>query len=263
LFGLAEGGAGCAIEYGCGIIFQVTPSGAYSIVHNFDLTHGGITLGAVTPDNMSPIRGSDGNYYGTTGEGGSGTAIACQTGGCGVLYALVVNDFSVAASAFKPGTISPGASSTSAVNVAAVGGFSTTVALACSVQPAPAIAPKCSISPSSVTPGTAATLTVSTTAPTVAGLDSGARSGPFYAFWLPLAGLAVAVVDLGSDRRERIIAALLLPCVLLCFVFAAACGGGTPMSTGSNGTPAGTYTITVTGTSGFLQHSTTTTLTLQ
>jgi uncharacterized repeat protein (TIGR03803 family) len=258
LFGLAQGGTGCPLnEYGCGIIFQVTSSGAYSIVHNFDGTDGHM-------GNPGPIRGSDGNYYGTTFTGGTGTASACQTGGCGVLYALVMNDFSVAASAFQPGTISPGTSSTSAVNVAAVGGFSTAVALACSVQPTAAIAPSCSVSPSSVTPGTAGTLTVSTTAPTMAGLPSGGRSGPFYAFWLPLAGLAVAVVDLGSDRSEkRKMAALLLPVALLLgLVFTIACGGSSTMSMSSKGTPAGTYKITVTGMSGFLQHSTTTTLTV-
>ena len=257
LFGLAYGGI-LTCPGGCGVIFQVTSSGAFSLVHKFDGTQGWLEQAG-----SGLLRGNDGNYYGTTLQGGTATGNGCQ-GGCGVLYALVVNDFSVTASAFNPGTISPGASSTSAVNVAAVGGFSTSVALACSVQPTSALAPTCSISSNSVTPGTAATLTVRTTAPGMAGLPIHRRSGPFYGFWLALAGLAVAWVDLGLDRRERLkLATLLLPgALLLGLAFTAGCGGSSTTSTGGSGTPSGTYKVTVTGTSGFLQHSTTTTLTV-
>jgi phosphatidylinositol-3-phosphatase len=174
-------------------------------------------------------------------------------------------DFSVSASPLTPGTVSPGASSTATVNVATAGGFSSAVALSCSVQPLPSLAPKCSISPSSTTAGTAAILTVSTTGPTAGALPSSAGSALFYALWLSLLGLVVAGVNFGSERTRKGEAVILAWVLLTGLVFEVACGGGSTSSSGggSNGTPVGTYTITVTGTSGSIQHSITTMLTVQ
>jgi len=171
-------------------------------------------------------------------------------------------DFSLTASAFSPSTVSPGGSSTATVDLAAVGGFSDPIALSCSVQPSPALAPKCSV-PNSANPGTSVALTVTTTGQTAGILRSGSGSRPLYALWLPLLGLTVVGVGFTSQQRKKgkIPAAMLECLAVAALVFVVACGGGN--HGGGDGTPPGTYTVTVLATSsGFLAHSTTTTLTV-
>jgi hypothetical protein len=176
-------------------------------------------------------------------------------------------DFSLAASAFSPSTVSAGGSSTATVDATAIGGFSNPIALSCSVQPSPALAPHCSV-PNSVNPGASATLTVTTTGPSAGVLPSKPGSGPLYALWLPLLGLALAGFGFdsqkGKGKNGRIPATMLVCLLFVGLVFAAACGGGGSNNGGGGGTPPGAYTVTVTATSsGSLAHSTTSTLTVR
>jgi uncharacterized repeat protein (TIGR03803 family) len=62
-----EGGIGFSqCSNGCGTIFKVTTGGTLTTLHQFDVKDGYLTL-----DTASLVQGTDGNFYGTTGNGGS------------------------------------------------------------------------------------------------------------------------------------------------------------------------------------------------
>ncbi len=71
------GGTGSSCQFGCGTVFQMTPSGTLTTLHSFD-----------GPDGSGPVAGlvqaSDGNLYGTTAAGGAnndGTAFKITLAG--------------------------------------------------------------------------------------------------------------------------------------------------------------------------------------
>jgi hypothetical protein len=144
-------------------------------------------------------------------------------------------------------TVTAGETATFSLQIASLNGFTGTVAMSSS-NPIPAS--KCTISPAQVVvSGQAAgfTATVTTTAPTTT------SGNPFFTppaskglrlvigLWL-LAFALLALWKRKSRRRLRFRSALLLAGVLL----VASCGGGGGSSS-PTGTPAGAYTITITG----------------
>jgi PKD repeat protein len=145
------------------------------------------------------------------------------------------------------------------------GSFNSAVLLACSSGLPPGAS--CTFSPSSLTPGKAtatSTLTISTSAAS-AGLKTRGRAGyfPLYAVWIGLPGFIFAAV-----RRKRLAGRNWLPLVAACVLLSVlalqvACGGGGSSSSGTPPPQTATNNISVTASSGTVQHSIRVTLTIQ
>jgi hypothetical protein len=74
-------------------------------------------------------------------------------------------------------------------------------------------------------------------------------NGPMYAAWLPLSGLAMIGAGVGRRKHRGAALGLFIAALFSLLVFQAACGTSSSSST-TTGTPAGTYSVTVTATSG-------------
>ena len=80
LYGTANGGANAG-----GTIFKITPSGTLTTLYSFCFQTG-CTDGAYPSAGL--VQATNGNFYGTTSEGGIGGA--CTGGGCGTVFRLSV-----------------------------------------------------------------------------------------------------------------------------------------------------------------------------
>jgi FG-GAP-like repeat len=145
--------------------------------------------------------------------------------------------------------ISAGGSATYTVNIGQQNGFADTVSLTCSAPASQGVT--CSVSPSSGTPGTASSLTISTTGASGALVQSRSRGNWLYAVLLPVGAFVFGSIGIPSGKKRR--------GLLFGLVFLVGCGGASN-STHVRGTPSGKYAVVVTGISGALQRSTTVTL---
>lgn len=158
-------------------------------------------------------------------------------------------------------TISPGQPASATILAGGLNGFSGTVSLSCQVSTTSA-GVGCSLSSPSVnldSANTSQTVTVSlTTVAAVAATRSHRLEIWSATFVLP------GILLFGIPRRNAKYCLLIMAAMLLMFL--SACGGGSSNSQQqqqSQGTPAGTYIITVTGTSGAVSHNATVNLTVQ
>jgi FG-GAP-like repeat/Abnormal spindle-like microcephaly-assoc'd, ASPM-SPD-2-Hydin len=180
----------------------------------------------------------------------------------------------VASGSQSSATVSPGGTATYSLSLDSLSGFAQSVTLTCSVAASEAT---CAVSPVTANPtaATAAsvTVTVTTTARSLAppGISAHQRS-PLLLIIGFAALFALAMLEAALRRHALggwIPSAVRTRKVTLAAVFfialalASCSGGGSGNGGNSNsGTPAGTYSVIVKGTSGNLSHSTTLTLTV-
>jgi hypothetical protein len=169
-------------------------------------------------------------------------------------FSLVANPPSFAISA-------PGSFGSTTIGLSAIGTFTGTVTFTCAV-PSTMTAASCSLVPTQTTPGNSTTLTVNTAAPSTV-------LGPFNSpRWLvPIGGAIFAAffLLLIPTRRRRLKLAFGSLFLVLLTAALVACGGGSSTTTvpTNPGTPTGSYTVTVTGTSGSLSHGLNVSVTVQ
>ena len=185
---------------------------------------------------------------------------------------IAAPDFTVTATPTS-GTITPGQTATFTFTVNPVGGYAGAVNFSCGTLPSLAA---CGFSPASVTPsggGPASSTLTLTTAASTAMLNPDRRSSPSLPPWLPAGGLAMAgAIGLALTpkkirRWNRQLRGLCWALLMASVSFSLlGCGGGGGNSQPSNpGTPAGSYTISVSasGGAGGPQHAVSIALTVQ
>jgi hypothetical protein len=192
-------------------------------------------------------------------------------GGTSAALTLTIADFAVSSST-PTQTVAAGQPAAFSISTATVGGaFPNPVTFTVTGLPRGAAA---TFNPASVTPGTSTMMTVTTTARPVSAFSRNPfdQQGPLFPASFPAAAnlsmlLATLLAGFGFARlRHKLprgvapVAALIITLVVT-VAFIAGCGSTSrPASTG---TPAGTYVLTVTGTSGTDAHSAAVTMVVQ
>ncbi len=123
------------------------------------------------------------------------------------------------------------------------------VSLTCSAPPA---ASACSFSSSTLTlngPQSSA-LFVTTTPQPITTVASGAGRSPLYALWLMVPGMTLLGIGAGKRRRSRRLGLLTLSMFFALVLLQPSCSSSNKTPPPVSGTPTGTYSMTVTATSG-------------
>ena len=231
-------------------------------------TGSGSAVGGIAVDSSSNayLAGETSSTTGFPASGGQTSYGGGDADGFVAKVAAAPADFSVAVSPTTISTASGQTTSGVTVTVSSVNSsYGQAVALSCGTVPSHAA---CHFTSASVTPGSTAqtsTLTISTNGSASSSLRAPNTNGMgmFYAMFLPIGGIALLGAGI-SSHRKRLFGFLLLGVILMGLLMLPACGGGGNGGGGGGGTntPAGTYSITVSGQGGGATHSATLKLTV-
>ncbi len=152
-------------------------------------------------------------------------------------------------------TVAAGATAQYTVQLSPQPSFGANVSLTCSGAPTGA---SCNFTSSSLTlNGPQSTvLNLTTTPQPITTVASATRGSPLYALWLMVPGMALLGLGAGGKRfRKRWLGLLTLSTLFAFVLFLPACHSGKTIPPAVTGTPTGTYSLTVTATSGTLTQS--------
>jgi hypothetical protein len=175
---------------------------------------------------------------------------------------FTATDFSVSITPSSQ-TVVAGNTATYSVFVSPSITFGANVSLSCDSLPAGA---SCGFTPSTLTfngPGQqSSTLNLTTTVRPISTISSARWSSPLYAMWLMIPGAALFGLGRGKRRQSRLLGFFLLWTVFSLIVLLPGCSKAKEQPTIS-GTPAGSYPLQVTATSGSFTRSVGFSLTVQ
>ena len=209
------------------------------------------------------VAGSIGNSGTVTVLGSTFTATASAS--------ATVSDFAISVAPASV-TVPAGTPATYQVTVTPTAAFPNSVSLSCTsgLPAATACAFTNNPIPNLNSGAQSRALNINTTARPKPAANLGPAPGrssgtPLYAAWLPVFGTAILGLKVGgkASRKRLILTGVLLGGFFALILFQAGCGGSSTTTTTTGGTPAGTYTITVTGTSGSATRTTTVELVVQ
>jgi uncharacterized repeat protein (TIGR01451 family) len=181
---------------------------------------------------------------GTVQVTGPGNIVLAQTS-----VAAAMSDFTLAVTPPNGSVLQAGDTATYQVQLTPQPVYGTSISLACTGLP---VGAACNFTSNPVTLAGAgsSTLNITTTARPITTTTSIFRGRGFYAIWLAIPGLTLLGMGAGGQRRRRRMMGVFFACALFGLLLLQPGCSGTTTQIPVSGTPAGTYQITVTATSG-------------
>jgi Domain of unknown function DUF11/Beta-propeller repeat len=191
------------------------------------------------------------------------TAQGCSTCTQSFTTSAVVNDYNISVSP-STATVPAGVPATYTATITPTGNIPESVSISCSSGlPTGATCTETTNPFPNLSSGRVSTvLVINTTARVTTTTELRKRGQGFDGVWLPLSGLTLLGMGFGASRKRRLLMLLLFAGFFGLTFLQPGCGSTAPVST-TSGTPAGTYLVTVTATSGSATRNATVTLVVQ